>query len=126
CDGTADDACPGRCQPDCTCAPAPVCGDNAVNQASEQCDGTADSACPGRCRADCTCAPAPVCGDNVVNQAREACDGADDSARRGRCGGTARESGRPDRATGRRTAPAPGAAGPTAPAPRRPSAATTW
>ncbi len=39
--------------------PAAVCGDNQVNQASEQCDGTASTACPGQCRADCTC-PAPA------------------------------------------------------------------
>src|SRR5947199_3661261 len=47
----------------------PVCGDNKVNQASEQCDGTDSALCPGRCRANCTCPPAPRCGDNPVNQA---------------------------------------------------------
>ncbi|TMA57793.1 MAG: DNRLRE domain-containing protein, partial [Deltaproteobacteria bacterium] len=83
-DGTAHFACP-------------VCGDNKVNQASEQCDGTdsvlcpgacdgtADAACPGRCQPDCTCAPAPVCGDNVVNQASEQCDGTDSVLCPGAC-----------------------------------------
>src|SRR5207244_2231243 len=58
-DGTADAACPGRCRADCTCAPAPVCGDNAINQPSEQCDGTDSALCPGACRVDCTCPAAP-------------------------------------------------------------------
>ena len=82
CDGTDDAACPGRCRPDCTCAPAPTCGDNAVNQATESCDGSDDATCPGRCLPDCTCAPSPACGDNVVNQGTEACDGTDDAAER--------------------------------------------
>jgi len=43
----------------CPCAPpAPVCGDNIVNQPSEQCDGTSSAACPGQCSVTCTC-PAP-------------------------------------------------------------------
>ncbi len=43
----------------CPCAPpAPVCGDNIVNQPSEQCDGTSSAACPGLCSPTCTC-PAP-------------------------------------------------------------------
>jgi len=71
-DGTAHFACP-------------VCGDNKVNQASEQCDGTDSALCPGACRANCTCPPAPVCGDNVVNQASEQCDGTADAACPGRC-----------------------------------------
>src|SRR5881628_408792 len=63
----------------------PVCGDNKVNQASEQCDGTDSVLCPGACRANCTCPPAPRCGDNVVNQASEQCDGTADAACPGRC-----------------------------------------
>src|SRR5439155_1258881 len=65
--------------------PTPRCGDNRVNQATEQCDGTASAACPGRCRADCTCAPPPSCGDNLVNQPSEQCDGSASSACPGRC-----------------------------------------
>src|SRR5207249_1278776 len=63
----------------------PVCGDNKVNQASEQCDGTDSVLCPGACRANCTCPPAPRCGDNLVNQASEQCDGTADAACPGRC-----------------------------------------
>src|SRR5437870_5132980 len=68
----------------------PVCGDNKVNQASEQCDGTDSVLCPGACRANCTCPPAPTpaaprCGDNLVNQASEQCDGTADAACPGRC-----------------------------------------
>src|SRR5437870_2853150 len=63
----------------------PVCGDNKVNQASEQCDGTDSVLCPGACRADCTCPPAPRCGDNLVNQPSEQCDGTADAACPGRC-----------------------------------------
>jgi len=33
----------------------PICGDNAVNQASEVCDGTDDTACPGQCSSLCQC-----------------------------------------------------------------------
>jgi len=66
-------------------APSPRCGDNRVNQATEQCDGAASAACPGRCRADCTCQPLPRCGDGTLNQPSEVCDGADDSACPGRC-----------------------------------------
>src|SRR5437870_7996640 len=75
-DGTAHFACP-------------VCGDNKVNQASEQCDGTDSALCPGACQANCTCPPPPppppVCGDNQVNQASEQCDGTADAACPGRC-----------------------------------------
>src|SRR5439155_197758 len=66
-------------------APSPRCGDNRVNQVTEQCDGAASAACPGRCRADCTCQPLPRCGDGTVNQPSEVCDRADDSACPGRC-----------------------------------------
>ncbi len=42
-------------------APKPaVCGDNKLNQPSEECDGRADDACPDLCLADCTCAPDPI------------------------------------------------------------------
>ena len=42
--------------------PGTVCGDNEVNQASEQCDGTDDARCPGACGAPgfgnaCRCPP---------------------------------------------------------------------
>ncbi len=85
CDGADDLACPGVCQPDCTCSPPttttttaipttttttstttttttsstttlpPACGDGTVNQPAEECDGTDDLACPGACLADCIC-----------------------------------------------------------------------
>jgi len=84
CDGRADAACPGRCQADCLCAPAPPrCGDGIINQTAEQCDAPSAAACPGACRTDCTCPP--VCGDGRVNQATELCDKADDRACPGRC-----------------------------------------
>jgi hypothetical protein len=35
--------------------PGPRCGDNVVNQPTEQCDGTSSAACPGLCLANCTC-----------------------------------------------------------------------
>lgn len=56
CDGTADAACPGHCQPDCTC-PTPMCGNN-VQEGTEACDGTDATACPNDCLPDCTCAAA--------------------------------------------------------------------
>jgi len=40
---------------DCQCMP-PVCGDNVVNQASEECDGSDTGICNGgACDTDCTC-----------------------------------------------------------------------
>ncbi len=42
----------------------PGCGDNVVNQPSEECDGTDDSACPGSCLPDCTC-PGAVCSPDA-------------------------------------------------------------
>ena len=39
------------------CSPSPACGDDLVNQSSEECDGTDDAACLGQCQADCTCPP---------------------------------------------------------------------
>jgi hypothetical protein len=63
CDGTADAACPGRCQPDCTCAAPSDSGCGAA--VAPECDG----ACPeGEACAllgpdACTCIQVPVpCG----------------------------------------------------------------
>ncbi len=39
---------------------APTCGDNKLNQPSEECDGRADGACPDQCLADCTCPPPEI------------------------------------------------------------------
>jgi hypothetical protein len=80
CDGTDDDACPGNCQPDCTCTPPPPdCGNNEV-EGEEECDGTDDDACPGNCQPDCTCTPPPPdCGNNEV-EGDEECDGTDNEA----------------------------------------------
>src|SRR5262249_52685046 len=64
-----------------------VCGDNVVNQPTEQCDGTSSAACPGLCSPTCTCPP-PVCGDNVVNQPTEQCDGTSSAACPGLCSPT--------------------------------------
>ena len=79
CDGTDAPACPGNCQPDCTCGP--FCGDGVRNGA-EECDGSDDSTCPGACGADCACEP--VCGDNVIEPPEE-CDGTSDPACPGFC-----------------------------------------
>jgi hypothetical protein len=57
CDGTDHTACDGRqCGTDCRCLP-PSCGDNIVNNSSqdEECDGTDDTACPGQCTSNCLC-----------------------------------------------------------------------
>ena len=35
--------------------PPPACGDNRLNQPTEECDGKDAHTCPGTCRADCTC-----------------------------------------------------------------------
>jgi hypothetical protein len=63
CDGSADAACPGRCDSSCRCLPepppAPRCGDGEV-QSPEECDGAADATCPGRCTAECACPVAPA------------------------------------------------------------------
>ncbi len=79
CDGAVDDACPGLCQPDCTCA---GCG-NGVVDAGEQCDGGDDALCPGQCSASCQC-PAASCG-NGNQEAGEQCDGSDAAACPGAC-----------------------------------------
>jgi hypothetical protein len=59
----------------CKCVPPPPhCGDNAINQASEECDGI-DNPCVDQCNNQtCQCA---VCGDGVRNNS-EQCDGHDD------------------------------------------------
>lgn len=81
CDGSADAACPGDCQPDCTCA---GCG-NGVVDAGEQCDGNDDAACPGQCLGTCAC-PAATCG-NGIKEASEICDGSDAPTCPGVCQG---------------------------------------
>jgi hypothetical protein len=80
CESTADSACPGLCQGDCSC---PVCGNNVV-EGTELCDGTDDTICPGGCQSDCSC-DGPVCGDGIRNQQTEACDGNDDEFCAGPC-----------------------------------------
>ncbi len=66
--------------------PVATCGDDVVNQASEQCDGDDDLACPfPLCESDCTCAPAGVCGNDLAEAPGEECDGMDDSACPGEC-----------------------------------------
>jgi hypothetical protein len=49
----------GYCLGNCLCAtPAPVCGDNIVNQSSEECDPPGTGYCPGSgryCSSECTC-----------------------------------------------------------------------
>jgi len=47
------------------------CGDNTVNQPSEECDGTADANCPGACAANCECTTS--CG-NGMTEFGEQCD----------------------------------------------------
>jgi hypothetical protein len=80
CDPPADAACPGACQPDCTCA---TCGDGLVNAPGEECDGADDALCPGTCQPDCTCA-AGTCGNGVA-ELGEQCDGDDAAACPGAC-----------------------------------------
>jgi hypothetical protein len=71
CDVYDPAGCTGTCTPSCQCA---VCGDDDVNQPSEQCDGADGGACPGvPCRSDCKC-PAPLCGNGVRDPGEE-CDG---------------------------------------------------
>jgi len=79
CDGTADGACPGACQLDCSC---PGCG-NAQVDPGEQCDGNADAACPGQCLGTCQC-PSATCG-NGAKEFGEACAGTDDDTCPGSC-----------------------------------------
>ncbi len=49
------------------------CGDNQLNQSSEECDGTADANCPGLCN-DEACICNVDCGNNTVDFG-EQCDG---------------------------------------------------
>jgi V8-like Glu-specific endopeptidase len=82
CDGTSASACPGLCEPGCSC-PAPVCG-NGIVEGSESCDGASASACPtGICGNACAC-PAPVCGNDIL-ESGEDCDGTDAAACPGEC-----------------------------------------
>lgn len=85
CDGSVDGDCPGRCRPDCTCAPKPAQCGNGIREGSEPCDDADDDACPGRCNASCAC-NAPRCGDGIVDPG-EACDGAALGACEAACSG---------------------------------------
>ena len=82
CDPPVDGACPGLCQPGCSC---PTCGDGLVNQAGEECDGGDDAACPGACLPNCTCNTG-VCGNDVIDFGED-CDGTADAACPGACQG---------------------------------------
>jgi cysteine-rich repeat protein len=72
CDGSAPDH--YTCTSECTLVYIPYCGDNIVNQASEECDGTAGVGANQYCSANCTLVDLPYCGDGTVNQASEECD----------------------------------------------------
>lgn len=72
CDGVYQSACPGRCQPDCTCTP--ICGDAKINLPGEECDRTALGSCQA-CRYDCTCNTTTSCGNGIVDGS-EQCDAA--------------------------------------------------
>ncbi|KKW16367.1 MAG: Cysteine-rich repeat protein [Parcubacteria group bacterium GW2011_GWC2_49_9] len=50
----------------------PSCGDDVVNQESEECDGSAPD--HYQCADDCTLEYIPYCGDEEVNQESEQCD----------------------------------------------------
>ena len=82
CDLPFDGACPGECQPDCSCLNK-ICGDGIVNQPAEECDGLDDGACPDACLSNCTCDV--FCGDDIVNGPGEECDGSDDGTCPGEC-----------------------------------------
>ncbi len=86
CDGTDDAACPGACQPDCTCPPpttsttttalatttttlpAPICGDGEVT-GDEQCDDDGD--CCTECR---FAASGTTCDNGIFCDGDDACD----------------------------------------------------
>jgi len=55
--------------------PEPYCGDEEVNQTTEECDGTAGVGEHQECSAECTLIDVPYCGDEEVNQTTEECDG---------------------------------------------------
>ncbi len=57
---------------------AAYCGDDQLNQASEECDGTADLNCPGACN-DAACVCNVVCGNDTVDFG-EQCDGTANAA----------------------------------------------
>jgi cysteine-rich repeat protein len=82
CDGAADQACPGRCDADCTCMPPP-CGNGQLD-VGEQCDVGLDAACPGLCDLPtCQCKPA-LCGNGALDPG-EGCDVGNDAACPGHC-----------------------------------------
>jgi hypothetical protein len=68
------------CNPDCTCGPAVLCGDNIYNALYEECDfSVAPTGCAvnSNCTAQCTCTE--FCGNNTI-EGDEECDGTDDDA----------------------------------------------
>jgi hypothetical protein len=143
CDGANVGDCQMGCESDCTCTPycgdghvdageqcdppngttcdencmtivPPMCGDNEINQPSEQCDGTDLGDCQMGCESNCKCTPycgddnvdpgeqcdppdgltcdencmsLPYCGDDMINQSSETCDGTDADACVGDCRG---------------------------------------
>ena len=57
CDGLDAAACPGVCEPDCTCPETTSCGDGVRQPPAEECDGADDTFCPGVCQPNCLCPP---------------------------------------------------------------------
>jgi myo-inositol-hexaphosphate 3-phosphohydrolase len=62
CEAGQPGACTNGCLPpgaagQCTCAPPPHCGDDLINQATEECDGAHSPDCPGACTTGCVCGP---------------------------------------------------------------------
>lgn len=58
----------------------PICGDNELNQETEECDGTDGVTSGYHCTSDCTLerdTPSARCGDGIKNQSSEECDGND-------------------------------------------------
>jgi hypothetical protein len=56
----------------------PMCGDEILNQETEQCDGDDGVGANQECSDSCMLIDLPFCGDNVVNQNTEECDGSTD------------------------------------------------